>query len=660
MIRPFSMIVALTLTGAALCTRTPTDKGTEPPIVERACTWNGVDTINYLDSITCAADFERLQGAPLQQMYAQVKCVKFAYNLAQDHVYFADSKKFPYHYYFCLNALNYVKSLQQFNDDEYGCGPARGFCLGAINYYEASRTYTMEFFSFDCISSDLVEQCYRRCAELTWFGPVLKFMPTSSDMSARTAAISGKIPIIYEDQIFAGQTYQPLNLAETYGYLLKIDAGRIASTYLGHRDIVLTNGIPNDISAVAGIITAQFQTPLAHIAILSSNRGTPNMAYKFAWTDQRLAALQNQLVYLRVDPDSFVVRVATIDEAEKFWSVHEPSDSIRMECHDDSAGLFDLAQLDFRSTALVGAKAANFAELARIVTPGTGPVPLPEGAFAIPFYYYRQHMLRNGLVAALDSLLDDPAIITDAARRKTALARLRDRIIAAPIDREFVDSVGSFIRERCQYANIRFRSSTNAEDLAGFNGAGLYESRSAVPGDSAQSVEHAIKQVWASLWTVQGFEEREYFRIDQRSVAMGILVHRAFPNEESNGVAITKNLYNEGLYASTVNVQVDEVSVVNPPAGFIPDQFIFYYLDNDPFTTPAIEYISHSNVNGGRPVLTDSESVLLARHLLSIKQHFFWIFAQSSLNWGSFAMDVEFKFDTKDRKLYIKQARPYR
>ena len=98
---------------------------------------------------------------------------------------------------------------------------------------------------------------------------------------------------------------------------------------------------------------------------------------------------------------------------------------------------------------------------------------------------------------------------------------------------------------------------------------------------------------------------------------MGILVHRSFPDEKANGVAITRNIYNPNLSAYTINVQVDEISVVNPPQGYTADQFLFY-ITPDAYTNPAIEYISHSNATGGESVLSQDEIVLLYRRLEKI------------------------------------------
>ena len=85
----------------------------------------------------------------------------------------------------------------------------------------------------------------------------------------------------------------------------------------------------------------------------------------------------------------------------------------------------------------------------------------------------------------------------------------------------------------------RFRSSSNAEDAPGFSGAGLYESTNACLADDqdpdksgpsrcdpAEPEERglcrAVKKVWASLWLVRAYEEREWYGMDHGLAAMGV------------------------------------------------------------------------------------------------------------------------------------------
>jgi phosphoenolpyruvate synthase/pyruvate phosphate dikinase len=287
----------------------------------------------------------------------------------------------------------------------------------------------------------------------------------------------------------------------------------------------------------------------------------------------------------------------------------------------------------------------------KITVPGYGPLPLPEGAFAIPFYYYWRHMHENSLDAFISQMLQEPRFRSDFIYRKAQLLRLQDSIIALPADPSLVALINARIMAQGGSSNYRFRSSTNSEDIKGFNGAGLYDSYTAVPGDPLKTIEKAIKRVWASLWNLAAFEEREYFKIDQSTVAMAVLVHRSFPDEAANGVVITENLYNPYNPGFTINVQVGEISVTNPEGGYTPDQIIRYTFDD------ITEYIGHSNVPGmqGRTVLTDPEIQELSDYCKAIHNHY------CRLNLECLPLDIEFKVDWVNgvRKIYIKQARLY-
>jgi phosphoenolpyruvate synthase/pyruvate phosphate dikinase len=316
-----------------------------------------------------------------------------------------------------------------------------------------------------------------------------------------------------------------------------------------------------------------------------------------------------------------------------------------------TAGLINLSQSGITSLPVIGGKAANFAELMKVRVNGTVPLPLPEGAFAIPFFYYLQHLKIHGLDVFIRQMLADSRFRSDFLYRKQQLERLQDSIINSSVSSSLLSLVYPKLAESPSLTQWRFRSSTNSEDIKGFNGAGLYDSFTGIPGDPQKTVERAIKRVWASLWNIGAFEEREYFRIDQNSVAMAVLVHRSFPAEEANGVVITKNLYNELNPGFTINAQQGEFSITNPEGGFLPDEMIWYSYGN------VIEYISHSNLPGmeGKTVLSDAEIQQLALYCSAIQSHFCNVYA------GCFPVDIEFKIQITDgvRKVYIKQARLY-
>ena len=429
------------------------------------CTWNGKDSIDYLDSVTCPDDFTRLEGLPLIQVYGDVKSIKIVCTIDNGHVFFTDSRKYKLHYDFCNKILGYEKSITDYNREQYGDTPERIYHLAAINYYTASEIFTLSCVAGDKISAGQIRTLFEAVSSRTYFSDSLRFMPNSSSMEDRVRSLKGKIPIISSDEIHAGQNYQALNEARSYGYLTRLNVNEVEGSYISRRAIVLTNGVPNNISVVAGIITTDFQTPLSHINVLSRNRGTPNMALRNGWNSPLLSGLEGKLVYLKVALDTFTIREADLSDAEAFWAENDPTDTVTLPCNDSTPGLYEISELSYNSIDLVGAKAANFAELGLISNGDPGPVPLPEGGFAIPFYYYRQHLKQHGIDRIVDAFLSDPSVLTNANLRMARLKSLRDTIMSAAVDSALLTATKTKIELLSEYRRIRFRSSTNAEDL---------------------------------------------------------------------------------------------------------------------------------------------------------------------------------------------------
>jgi hypothetical protein len=170
------------------------------------------------------------------------------------------------------------------------------------------------------------------------------------------------------------------------------------------------------------------------------------------------------------------------------------------------------------------------------------------------------------------------------------------------------------------------------------------------PGDPERPILTALKTVWASLFNFRAFEEREILSIPHDRVGMAVLVHRSFPWELANGVAITNNVFDTNEPAYYVNVQLREVSVTNPPPGVLPDQFLYYW---NSFGSTTV-YLSHSTLTEGEPVMSEAEVHELAVALQAIHLHF-----MPFLGASFYAMDTEFKLDWPDRALVIKQTSPF-
>jgi hypothetical protein len=606
-------------------------------------------SIAYLNRLPYPRAFQLLQNVPFNPTFGEVESVKVTYSIPDGQIYYMNSSRFFIHYDFAAEVLHYSKGHASFNVEQYLENKNRIYYLGYLNHFKSSDTYTLEVFAGDEISCEGLGELYDKIAQTSYIGDRLRFFPNNARWDNCSA-----IPRITSAELYEGQNYQPLNPGENYGYLKKVEAGQVGSIYLGRHDLALINGIPNDIPVVAGIITTDFQTPLSHINVLSHNRGTPNMALRDGWTNARLEGLLDQLVYLKVTLDSFYVRQATIAEAERFWAQKEPTKIQKLVIDTLTTGLVNLAGADHNRVSTIGGKAANFAELMHI-TYQNQPIPVPEGAFAIPMRYYWNHLKSNRMDVYLKEMLANPEFKANSSTRAAMLGHLRQLILDAPVDPALLELVRARMGTAEPFSHYRFRSSTNAEDIEGFNGAGLYNSYSAVEGDPDKTIEEAIRKVWASLWNLKAFEEREYFKIDPMTVGMAILVHRSFPTEDANGVVITRNLFNPYNPAITINVQVGEMSIVLPENNYLPDQVLYYSFGGQ--FADTYNYLGHTTVPGmeGKTVMTPQELKTLNEYCKAIQNHYCRLYSECK------TLDIEFKVDRVkgERKIYIKQVRVY-
>lgn len=620
---------------------------------------------NYLYRLTDSVQYHLLAGAPLSEKYGEVRSLKVVYSQAQDTLYFTNSTAYKFHYDFCYRVLHHRVTLDIFNRNQYSDHTQKKqFLLANINFYKASGIYTLEFFADDKISPAQIEKIYRAVVRNSYLPNTnLRLLNNSLNLAERLQQLP-HLPQIQVHQLYETQQFQALNKAKAYGYLPKIPIAQLNAHNVAPLDIVLTEGLPIDFPICQGIITTTFQTPLCHVNILSQNRGTPNAAYKNAWSNTHINSLLNQLVYFEVSADSIILRPASLPAAQKFWSKkHSKRPPIHLQRNLRYKNLIDIAQLDIHDQKIVGTKAANFGELHRVRLPNNDTLHTPEGAFAIPFYYYHQHLQNNHIYPLIDQLyLQSDTLPIQQLERE--LKNIRQKILKAPLSSNLLHAVTQQIQQNNCGTRYRFRSSTNVEDLQNFNGAGLYDSKSGDLLDPNQPIETAIKKVWASAWNLRAYQERQQFNIDQRRVAMGILCHRAFGTEAANGVAITQHLYRPSYPAFTINLQVGETSIVLPPndTTHCEETLLTFNRMNTPNTPQiAVEFINKSSIIQPQTVLTPAEYTRLAHQLLAIKKHFYPLLEPNASpeNFEQFALDIEFKFDQYTRQLYFKQVRLY-
>ena len=184
-----------------------------------------------------------------------------------------------------------------------------------------------------------------------------------------------------------------------------------------------------------------------------------------------------------------------------------------------------------------------------------------------------------------------------------------------------------------------------------FNGAGLYDSYTQKEDEG--HISKSVRQVWASLWNYRAWEEREFYRIDHLTSAMGILVHPNFKNEQANGVAVARNIFDPSWEGYYLNVQIGEDLVTNPEFDSVPEEMLVASLATAEY---EIQYIRSSNqLPLGERVLTREQVLDLVEKMRQLNNRFKSLYSSSD---PDFAMEIEFKI-TEAGDLIIKQARPW-
>lgn len=606
-----------------------------------------------------------------------IASVKFIIDRNNDNaVHFPGAAKWPLHYTFVREIIDQDPPLNRcdesenrlfnqgwgiFSQENYSNNQTRRYHLGTLTKHPNADLKNVEFTFGDEITASQMRDVFYLITAFTPSPYAWTLRPQDTTQVNRVRAIEGTLPIVSPKAPFANLIFQGLAPGVAFGTLTFVETQELANTDLGGRVIVLTNDVPNDIDFVGGLITETFQTPLAHVNILSQSRHTPNMALPNARTHPDIAPLLDKLVRLEVSAEGYSLRAATSAEAQAFWLEQNTNKEPLIPRLDSSTTqLVDLLDASIDDIPTIGAKAAQLAELFKITNRDSicsegAPFAKPDGAFAIPMSYYLAHFEASGARAYLDSLLADELFHSDINYRKLSLETLRQMIVQHPLNTNLLTEVVSRVNERFGNKRVRFRSSSNTEDLQEFNGAGLYTSVSAELDDPERPVNSAILTVWASLWSMRAFEERSFANVDQHYVAMAVLVHRAFTNERANGVAVSRNIFDllrtDQYY---FNSQAGEASVTNPAPGIVTEQLIYQW----PPRTPRLTLHSLSNLLDGEQVISATEARALACSLNAIQNHFRSLldpFQQD--RW--FTMETEFKFLGAERSLLIKQARPY-
>lgn len=454
---------------------------------------------------------------------------------------------------------------------------------------------------------------------------------------------ASRVCVVLEEDLFREIDYLAMNVGEGYGFL------RLAgeNTSVTPRDIVLYETLPNELPRVGGMITTVMQTPLSHVNLRAIQDGVPNAFIRDA-LQKGVDSLLDHYVYYKVTAQQFFLRKATKAEADAFYESKRPALPQYPLRNLSKRDILPLDSIGFEDTDAYGVKCANVATMR---TFGFQEGTIPNG-FGIPFYFYDAFMQYNGLYEKARAMIADAQFQSDFDVQISRLADFRDQIKKADMPPWMYDALTKLQASFPSGTPIRCRSSTNNEDLPGFSGAGLYDSKTQHPNEGHLS--KSIRQVYASMWNFRAFDERSFYRIDHFTAAMGVLVHPNHEHEKANGVGVSTDPFYGTVGTFYFNTQVGEDLVTNPDAQSIAEEIL---LDAQPVSTRPYIVIQPSNqVATDSVILTETYQIPLRTCLQTIHDRFKILYRSEEDE--NFAMEIEYKIDVNGQ-LVIKQARPW-
>lgn len=638
------LLALLGCTGPQTARRTAGPLTSEPEIPPaRATTSPPAERLASTHRIDDPRTWARLAARPATETFARTEVVKFLIDLEDERrLWFTDTERFEIHFHFARDVLGVDESHGDFNVREYR-RPERRFVMGTLVHYLDPDLWAFEMVAGDNLDGARVLEAFEQVQGAVFFGDRLRYRAISPLHERRTEGLGARLPRVSAGEVFRGVRYQPLTQGVAYG-TLRLVRGPLDAASVRPTDILVLEHLPDGIPVSSAVISQELQAPLGHLALLCATRGTPNMGLRDALSDPAIAALDGQLVRLDVASQEHAIRAATRAEAEEAWAARRPAQPLTPQIDRGFAALTAVCDARIGDAPRIGAKAAQLGEVC------AEGLPTP-GGFAVPFAHYLRHLERHGLAGGLRAMLEDATFRGDPRVRAENLAQLRAVIARSPVDPALLREVRRRIEAFPGEPRVIFRSSTNAEDLPGFTGAGLYRSVVVSGGASDAELADALREVWASVWLSGAYEERDWYRIDHREVAMAVLVQPFVDGAIANGVAITANPFYEARPGYFVNAQALGGSVTGAAGDEIPEQHLIYTYADD---GPELELVSRSTRGDGALLLREPELMQLHAALARLD------FALTPYWSGrANAVDVEFLVAGPDRRVVILQARPF-
>lgn len=621
-------------------------------------------------------------------------------------------------------------------------GDRRLFGLGSVIYSQNYKRPIPQILAFTMVFNDspnekqVTDYLQRLTQALHLAKGELKWLPRSQPQEKLADLLRQKpewkdLIVRAQDFIAPGET-KVYSSGGNAGRLKYFAKGKFDPAAIEPEDIVLLEELPDDLPPVRGILTSVPQSPLSHVNLLARGRGTLNahIADRKMFEDLVAKSASRQPVAILTEDTVGILTVLDLNQEDyskfqEFFAIHKVAlpavDYAKMDLVYD---LTAMKALD-RETILrsVGGKAFGMTRLLN-----TQKIPLPLHPVAISTRAYHEH-LAKAVEPLLRQALTDARLNNNARLRylmlegaetynetfsenptaemqrmidgsdASALGQLvknggvKEMIEKQPLNPGVEDAVLAMLKRVYpkvpQGQTIRFRSSSDVEDIPGFVGAGLHESFTGYIDPSTQAriypdnpkktkkekqktAAKAFKRTWASYWNYRAFAERELAGIDHLSGSMGVMIHPGFPEnvERANGVLTVKRTsypFMGTTYEVAINANPGEKSIVRPDGSVEEPQRmkILGYEKTEPYVQE-----DHPTTSGVR-VLNKAQAFQLVKYASQVVER--WMSLENAnlkpeVQYREYTLDMEFKVVPADwiknlsptgaDTLLLKQARP--
>lgn len=633
-------LLVLASSGAAQLARKPSPSREPAGVMNKAPD----SRKNSIPKVASRADFDSIarvyhQGTP----YALPHAMFVIDRRNNNKIYYLNSQRFRFHKDFLLATYLVPRGADVFRS-VYIDTADRRFIVGTIAWQKTVEKFTWELWEGDLATAEQIGVA-DQVINNTFFQKVF-YKPNSIRQEDVTANIG--IARVLQDELNRNQAYLALNTGTAVGRIHIID--KLDDTVeIGDNEIVVLRELPLTLPPVRGIIVAQPSSPLSHINILARGWNIPNVYIKDA--DKLFREYHTYVFKLTANlTDYSLERASTDDIAKSFASPDQQVPPADLKV----TKLAGLRELRKKNSLAYGSKAANLGEMMAKRIPG---VSIPDG-FSIPYHWYDQFMRDNELYDVINGLMDDLDFVHNPRVRRQKLEEFRERIRNGRFDPELRQQIVTRWKTQLAGKPVFVRSSSNAEDLPDFSGAGLYSSVANVIDDD--KLIEAVKKVWASTWNFQAYEARVRNYVSQPDVYMSALVQIGV-DMERGGVMITKDPFDEknkdAVYISAVcghnskvvdNVGIPEQILYSPKSNSVAvmtlsQQENALAFDPNGDLRETVDKCAAAN----KRVLTDAQARALARAAVNIQRAFGGRVAQD-IEWGMIGS-----------RIYVVQSRPF-